>query len=98
MRLDPGSTANAWGMPDVNCGLPMRDPGRFHPVDTVMADSSKKIIMAGGLKGVVTSQDEGVHYRTCSSQEFTDKVTLPETWLFVSGEHNLEVVNEDEAK
>ena len=43
-------------------------------------------------------KDDGVTYQRCSSKVFTDKVTLPETWLFVSGEHTLDVVYEDEAK
>lgn len=106
MRLDASSTANSWQAPNVNCGLPLRDPGRFHPVDTVEAilversepEKGERLVMSGGLQGVVLSRDEGLTYRLCSSKEFTDKVTLPDTWLFVSGEHVLNVVDEDEAQ
>jgi hypothetical protein len=99
MTLDASSNANAWQPLKVNCGLPPRDLGRFVPVDTVVADNPiSRMVMAGGPQGVYISSDEGVTYRSCSSITFTDKVTLPETWLFVSGEHVLDVVNEDEAK
>ena len=47
--------------------------------------------------GVFCSQD-GLRYNYCSPKEFKDEVTLPETWLFCSGEHELEVVNADEAR
>jgi len=97
-RLDASSTANTWQALNVNCGLPLRDPGRFHPVDAVMADNAEKLLMAAGLQGVLLSRDEGVTYRACSTKEFSDMVTLPETWLFVSGEHILNVVNDHEAK
>ena len=53
--------------------------------------------MVGGAKGVFRSEDGGVTYTSSSSKEFSDKVTLPATWLFVSGEHDISVVKEDEA-
>jgi hypothetical protein len=56
------------------------------------------MVMAGGAEGIYRSRDKGVNYRNASSKEFTEKVTLPETWLFVSGEHDVTVVSEDEAK
>ena len=34
----------------------------------------------------------------CSTSRFSDKVTLPETWLFASGAHEITVVREDEAR
>lgn len=96
--LDPNATNAVWQVPAVTCGLPMRDAGRFHPVATVSTDPAGKLIMAGGPQGAVTSQDGGTTYVPCSSKEFIEKVTLPETWLFVSGEHDISVVSEDEAK
>jgi hypothetical protein len=98
MRLDASALTNPWQAPNVNCGLPLRDPGRFHPVDAVMADEDEGLTLSGGLQGVVLSRDEGVTYQLCSSKEFTDKVTLPDTWLFVSGEHGLDVVYENEVQ
>jgi hypothetical protein len=98
LRLPSGRSDAAWETPDVRCGLPLRDPGRFHPVDAVAARPGGNMIMAGGLEGVFRSQDGGVHYASSSSQEFLDKVTLPPTWLFCSGEHEVVVVSEDEAE
>ena len=37
LRLDPDARPVQWGAPDVRCGLPLRDPGRFQPVMTVAA-------------------------------------------------------------
>jgi Baseplate J-like protein len=94
-----------WHAPAVTCGLPLRDPGRFQPVDTVdavMGDPAARppkvpVLMAGGVQGVFRSVDEGLAYNETSNSVFTERVTLPQTWLFVSGEHNIEVVSEDEA-
>ena len=97
LRLDPGATNPAWQVPDVRCGLPLRDQGRFHPVDTVAANRDGSLLMAGGLEGVFRSADGGVTYEAASSTEFIEKVTLPDTWLFVSGEHTIDVVSDDEA-
>jgi hypothetical protein len=53
--------------------------------------------MAGGAKGCFLSKDGGTTYTSSSNHEFSDKVTLPATWLFVSGGHDITVVSEDEA-
>ncbi|HEX9018917.1 MAG TPA: baseplate J/gp47 family protein [Anaerolineaceae bacterium] len=89
---------NGWQTPDVRCGLPLRDPGRFHPVDAVAANPGGTIVMAGGIEGVYRSLDNGEKYLVASERDFADKVTLPPTWLFCSGKHELQVVSEDEAK
>lgn len=96
LRLDLSQSSPSWQAPDVQCGLPLRDPGRFQPVETVAARSG--LVMAGGDEGVFRSEDEGATYRSTTSREFTDKVTLPATWLFCSGEHQITVVSEDEAE
>ncbi|MEX2430569.1 MAG: baseplate J/gp47 family protein [Dehalococcoidia bacterium] len=98
LYLDSGAREPAWHTADVRCGLPLRDPGRFHPVDTVAADPEDNLIMAGGVEGVYRSEDGGDNYTAASSPAFTDKVTLPPTWLFCSGEHDITIVSEDEAK
>ncbi|MGC9347462.1 MAG: putative baseplate assembly protein [Anaerolineae bacterium] len=96
--LDVSAREPTWKMPDVRCGLPMRDPGRFHPVDTVATDPGGRLVMAGGVEGVYRSRDEGISYESCSKDVFLDKVTLPPTWLFCSGDHDLTVETEDEAE
>jgi hypothetical protein len=99
LDLTKGEQA-AWHAPVTTCGLPIRGQTdlRFHPVLTLAADSEKDIVMAAGPLGTYRSNDNGTSYQSCSSSVFQDRVTLPEAWLFVSGEHNVEVVSEDEAQ
>ncbi len=98
LSLDAAAREPVWAMPDVRCGLPLRDPGRFHPVDTVAADPVERLLMAGGVEGVYRSRDGGERYEPASECEFADKVTLPPTWLFCSGRHDVTVEKEDEAE
>ncbi len=86
----------AWQKPDVNCGLPLKEVERFHPVDTVAVDPEGRWLLAGGAQGIHRSTDGGQKYENCSSAEFVDKVSLPDTWLFCSAEHEIETVTEDE--
>jgi Baseplate J-like protein len=87
----------AWQRPDVRCGLPLREVDRFHRVSDVAADPEGRFIFAGGPEGIYCSKDGGAHYESCSNKEFVDNVTLPETWLFCSGEHEIDLVSQDEA-
>ncbi len=87
-----------WRTPDVRCGLPLRDPGRFYPIDGLATDPQGRLAMAGGSEGVYRSSDAGENYEQVSQCLFTDKVTLPPTWLFCSGEHTITAVREDEAE
>lgn len=88
-----------WQAPPVGSGLPIRDVERiFHPVNSVAVDPAGRFILAGGTEGVYRSSDGGQRYSYSSSKEFPEKVTLPETWLFCSGDHEIEVVSEDEAE
>jgi hypothetical protein len=100
LRLNTTDREPRWEAPDVRCGLPLRDPGRFLPVDTVAAAPAGLWVMAGNTEGVFRSVDNGSTYETAARSEFTDqdRVTLPPTWLFCSGEHEIDVVNEDEAE
>jgi hypothetical protein len=65
-------------------------------VDALAADPRRSIVLAAGKTGVYRSRDGGQRYGSCSQKVFTDKVTLPPNWLFCSGEHDIEVVTEDE--
>jgi hypothetical protein len=53
--------------------------------------------MAAGAEGVFRTGDRGDSYQAVSESEFAERVTLPPTWLFCSGEHEIQVVSEDEA-
>lgn len=97
LRLDVDAQDPVWQVPDVSCGLPLHEVGRLEIIDSVVSDPAGKWVMASGIKGIYRSQDQGINYSKCSSSEFTDEVSLPKTWLFCSGEHEIEVVSEDEA-
>jgi hypothetical protein len=95
--LDRRSDQESWNAPDINCGLPQ--VSREHPlerVDALAADPRCNVLLTGGQSGVYNSRDGGQHYESCSLKVFTDKITLPANWLFCSGEHEIEVVSENE--
>jgi hypothetical protein len=92
--LQQGAT---WQTPAVTCGLPLRDAGRFQPVDSVASDQRSQRLMAGGANGLFRSSDFGRTYTSCSQSVFTDQVTVPPTWLVCSGAHELRAVDADEA-
>lgn len=94
--LDTAKGANAvWHAPLLESGLPIRDADRiFFPVDTLASRSGQKYVLAGGRRGVYRSEDSGTNYISVSGKTFADKVTLPLTWLFCSGAHEIEVVSE----
>jgi hypothetical protein len=99
LRLAARREGVGWEAPSLGCGLPLREAEHlFYPVETVAADSNGRLILAGGAEGIYRSKDEGVSYSTCSSNVFTDKVTLPPTWLLCSAEHEIEVVSENETE
>lgn len=98
MRLDTSAERPTWIPSAVaTSGLPPRDRGRLMPVYSVAVDPQDVWIFAGGPEGVYRSSDGGDSYEALSPEEF-DRVTLPETWLFCSGQHSIEVVTEDDAE
>jgi hypothetical protein len=99
MRMDAHTTTNAWEAPDINSGLPLRgeQDRLFKPITSVAADPAGRMLLATVDTGVYRSDNVGVSYQHVSTDTFSDKVTLPDTWLFISGEHTLNVVGEDEA-
>jgi hypothetical protein len=96
LRLDADKREAEWQAPAVTCGLPLRDAGRLEPVEALA--SGRELLLAGGPGGVFRSEDRGARYVPASSRELLDAITLPETWLFVSGEHEIEVVEEHDAR
>ena len=98
LRLDVDAREPQWEALDVHCGLPLHEVGRLEPVDAVVTDPESRLVMAAGIQGVYRSRDQGLRYEYCSGKEFSDEVTLPKTWLLCSGEHDIEVVSEDESQ
>lgn len=98
LKLDERNERSSWQASDVRCGLPLATKEHpFERIDALAASPKGDLLMAGGISGVFRSVDGGQHFQLCSSKVFTDKVTLPPNWLFCSGEHEIEVVSEDEA-
>ncbi|HEU5368568.1 MAG TPA: putative baseplate assembly protein [Ktedonobacterales bacterium] len=98
MRLDSTKVNPSWTAANVQSGLPLRDPGRFYPVDDLALNPTNQIVLTAGSQGIFRSADRGSTFQPASSKRFTDKVLLPRTWLFCSGDHDITVVNEDEAR
>jgi hypothetical protein len=97
--LDSSRRDAAWNRPGVDSGLPLRERERlFQPVLALAVGPGGGPLLAGGPAGAHRQRKPGGQYQNCSTQEFTEKVTLPPTWLLVSGVHELEVVTVDEAE
>ena len=97
LMLDSSKSKKEWTAPVVGCGLPIRDTNRtFQPTDTVAADPEGRLFLIGGPEGVYRSEN-GLKYEDASSKIFPNIVTLPGTWLFCSGDHEIEVLSEHEA-
>lgn len=98
MTLDVDIHAPNWQSPSVaSSGLPLRELKKFESVDAVACAAGSRPLMVAGPKGVLRSTDMARGFTSCSGREFTDQVTLPPTWLFCSGAHELTMVMEDEA-
>jgi hypothetical protein len=98
LRLDPKAASSKWSGPDAQSGLPLISLNRMVPVEWLAAMSGGEdtpagelTIMAAGPKGVYRCRDGGKRYELCSRKEFADQVTLPDTWLFCSDEHDIKV-------
>lgn len=95
LRLTSRAEDQVWRTPDVNSGLPLRDPGRFLPLDALAVDPQGRLVMTGSAQGVVVSRDGGDSYTEASKRVLTtEDVTVPPTWLLCSGDHEIEVVSE----
>ena len=98
LRLDSSRRDSTWEVPDVRCGLPLRDVGRLHPVDAVAVDPEGRLVLAAGVEGVYRSSDQGLQYVKSARKEFEDDVRVPPTWLVCSGDHEIEVVSADASR
>ena len=105
---DSAAAEPQWQAPAFQCGLPQKERDQLQPVDALAARSGSTLgpdvrqgdglILAGGIKGAFLSRDGGAGYDDVSRRDFVEHaVTLPETWLFCSGAHEISVVGEDEA-
>ena len=98
LRLAARKSGAVWAPPALDSGLPLRElPNVFHPVDALASNPTGGLVLAGGSQGIFRGRHPGSIYQSCSKKVFLDKVTLPPNWLFCSGEHDVQVVSEDEA-
>jgi hypothetical protein len=95
LRMDASLPAPQWRSPTVNSGLPLRDRTRFEPVESVGVDTTGQVL-AGTTRGVhrATGEDS---WAAAAAREKREVVTIPETWLLCSGEHDIEVVRDHAA-
>jgi hypothetical protein len=95
LRMDASLPAPRWQTPTVNSGLPLRDRTRFEPVESVAVATTGQVL-AGTTRGVhrATGEDS---WAAAAAREKREVVTIPETWLLCSGEHDIEVVRDNAA-
>jgi hypothetical protein len=93
--LDASRPGASWRKPEVGSGLPLREAERlFQPVYALATPPRGAPLLAGGPEGVFRRPQGSERYEPVSTREFTEKVTLPPTWLLASGAHALEVVTD----
>ncbi len=98
LKLDTTQTEPAWVSSTIKCNLPLRGTDRlFQPVDAIASDPSGSYLLAAGVDGIYRSADRGESYTHVSSNVFLERVTIPETWLVCSADHDIKVESKDEA-
>lgn len=93
VSLDGRETSAAWRRPPSPQGLPIREDKGLAPLYSIAAMGNR--LMAGADAATVRSLDEGASFELHRAGETRHKITLPRTWLFCSGEHDIEVVPEE---
>jgi hypothetical protein len=91
LTLDLTADSPRWSKPKLGCGLPERSEEQlFDPVISVAARGD--LLLVATAKGVYRRRPEG-NFQNTSSPEITgEQLSLPSTWLFCSGAHEIEVV------
>jgi Baseplate J-like protein len=98
LKLAQRNDKAAWEASDVRSNLPLRSKEHpFEPINFVAAHSRGATVLAVNDSGVFRGKGT-LTFESVSNRMFTDRVTLPPEWLFCSGEHELQVVYEDEAR
>jgi hypothetical protein len=98
LTLDAAAATPQWQSPQVNCGLPLRDRTRFEPAQAVAVAPDRSAVLVGGPRGLYRGAGKAgapLAWSPAASRELPRLVTIPETWLLTSGEHDIEVVTED---
>lgn len=101
--LNTGNPEFKWESPRINDGLPLRDQPtpQFENINAVavtQVGDLRQVMVVTKEKGVFYSKDYGAKFESASQAAFANTVTLPATWLFCSGVHELKVVAEHERR
>ena len=99
LRLDTTAATLTWQAPP-RINLPGRD--RDRPIDVVKAVAAgpgqpKPVVFAGGAGGVFKSVDGADVFTLASATVFTDRIPLPQDWLYCAAPHAIVVVEEADA-
>ena len=89
VALDTRAREPKWLPPSESLGLPFTDRGRL-PVLGIAEQDRRTLICSD--HGIFRSDDRGRSFVDCTQSE--EIVTLPQTWLLCSGEHEIDVVRE----
>ena len=96
LMLDTSMQQPRWRTSEVSSGLPIQELTRFETVFSVATDPAGRWLLAAGPRGIYRSTDGGNTFVPCSTPAFTEKVTIPPTWLFCTAEHHIDIVIEGE--
>jgi hypothetical protein len=93
LRLARGETGERWERGGIDNGLPIRDEEGFllEPVRSLAMHGS--MVLAGTDRGVFRQDTSDERFVAAATEEFTDSVSLPDGWLFCSGQHDVEVAS-----
>jgi hypothetical protein len=93
LTLDLRQEEPSWQSPSVrSSGLPLLENRRFQPARAV--DAAGGVALIGTGRSVYRTVD-GETFADAARRRVTDIVTLPASWLFVSGRHRVDVLLED---
>lgn len=90
LRMDLTAPSPQWRTVGLDSGLPFLN-NRLIPVQSVAVTADGQDVLAAGQLGVFRSVDAGEHYDRASERFPREFVSLPPTWLFRPGTHDIKV-------
>jgi Baseplate J-like protein len=90
LRLVRGDAGDRWQRSGIDSGLPIRDQEGFLLESIRSLAMRDSMVLAGTSRGVYRQDTDDVRFDAAATEEFTDSVSLPDGWLFCSGQHEVE--------
>jgi hypothetical protein len=95
--VDPTRENPQWSRPKLGCGLPERSEDQlFQPVVSAAArggdDPQSHLLLAGTSQGVFRRKPDGTYQNSSAAEVTGEQLSLPSSWLFCSGAHEIQVV------